>query len=79
MIMQTLVHGTKAFVVKPENLSSGRRLYSHGKDVHVAIVGGGLAGLATAYHLTQKTPETHITIIDKVVPGTGGASSVAGG
>ena len=45
----------------------------------VAIVGGGLAGLATAFHLLQKAPDTKITIFDKALPGCGGASSVAGG
>ena len=46
---------------------------------NVAIVGGGLAGLATAFHLLQKAPNTKITIFDKALPGCGGASSVAGG
>jgi ribulose 1,5-bisphosphate synthetase/thiazole synthase len=45
----------------------------------VGIVGGGLAGLSTAYHLLQKAPGTHITIFDKTTAGLGGASSVAGG
>mmetsp|Transcript_13572 Transcript_13572/g.30316 ORF Transcript_13572/g.30316 Transcript_13572/m.30316 type:complete len:387 (+) Transcript_13572:3-1163(+) len=52
-----------------------RRLMSHS----VGIVGGGLAGLSTAYHLLKKSPSTDITIIDRQSPGTGGASSVAGG
>jgi glycine/D-amino acid oxidase-like deaminating enzyme len=56
-------------------------------------VGGGLAGLSTAYHLLDKSANKNstntmyenegqtldITIFDKVAPGTGGASSVAGG
>jgi glycine/D-amino acid oxidase-like deaminating enzyme len=46
----------------------------------VAIIGGGLAGLSTAYHLLQKSPSSiEITIIDKALPGAAGASSVAGG
>ena len=45
----------------------------------VGIIGGGLAGLSTAYHLLEKSPSTDITIIDQTSPGTGGASSVAGG
>ena len=49
------------------------------ESLDVAIVGGGLAGLATAFHLLQKAPNTNITIFDKAVPGCGGASSVAGG
>lgn len=47
---------------------------------NIAIVGGGLAGLSTAYHLLLKTgDDTKITIIDRANPGEGGASSVAGG
>ncbi|KAG7354705.1 FAD dependent oxidoreductase [Nitzschia inconspicua] len=46
----------------------------------VGIVGGGLAGLSTAYHLLQKQPTLDITILDVTSgPGEGGASSVAGG
>ena len=59
----------------------------------VAIVGGGLAGLSTAYHLLDSSIEQreerggggggggglHITIFDKAEVGEGGASSVAGG
>lgn len=46
----------------------------------LAIVGGGLAGLSTAFHLLEKTPHTfQITIIDKAPVGQAGASSVAGG
>jgi len=48
---------------------------------HIGIIGGGLAGLSTAYHILKKTHPSvpRITIIDKNVPGKGGASSVAGG
>lgn len=46
----------------------------------VAIIGGGLAGLSTAYHLLDKLGgNVRITVIDKAEPGQGGASSVAGG
>lgn len=45
----------------------------------IGIIGGGLAGLSTAYHLLEKCPSADITIIDRQAPGTGGASSVAGG
>jgi len=47
---------------------------------NIGIVGGGLAGLSTAFHMLQKTNGAcHITIYDKGPVGTGGASSVAGG
>lgn len=49
----------------------------------VAIVGGGLAGLSTAYHLLQKTqrsgPLVEICVFDNHPVGTGGASAIAGG
>lgn len=55
----------KLFSTKPEN---------------IAIVGGGLGGLSTAYHLRQTLgQDTQITIFDKCNVGEGGASSVAGG
>jgi ribulose 1,5-bisphosphate synthetase/thiazole synthase len=44
----------------------------------IAIVGGGLAGLALAHNLLQKSG-VHVTIYDKAGVGQGGASSVAGG
>ena len=45
----------------------------------VAIVGGGLAGLSTAYHLLEQERSLKITIFDKTPVGRGGASAVAGG
>lgn len=45
----------------------------------IGIVGGGLAGLSTAFHLLQKRKSVEITILDKAPVGTAGASSVAGG
>ena len=52
-----------------------------------AIVGGGLAGLSTAYHLLDVAGKeekdaprrVRITVYDKADVGEGGASSVAGG
>ena len=53
---------------------------------NIAIVGGGLAGLSTAYHLLDIASRDddvrkglRITIFDKAKVGEGGASSVAGG
>jgi hypothetical protein len=46
----------------------------------IAIVGGGLAGLSTAFHLLEKTQgKLEVTIFDTAPVGTKGASSVAGG
>lgn len=46
----------------------------------VAIVGGGLAGLSTAFHmLEQSNKALDLTIIDTHQVGVGGASAVAGG
>ena len=45
----------------------------------IGIIGGGLAGLSTAYHILEKCPSADVTIIDRNSPGAGGASSVAGG
>lgn len=49
----------------------------------VAIVGGGLAGLSTAFSLLSKTSSSgqvpRITVFDTENPGCGGASAVAGG
>ncbi len=53
---------------------------------NIAIIGGGLAGLSTSYHLldiasgdSDVQKRLHITIFDKAEVGEGGASSVAGG
>jgi hypothetical protein len=47
---------------------------------NIAIVGGGLAGLSTAFHLLEKTSSRcQVTIFDTAPVGTAGASSVAGG
>lgn len=79
--------GIEAMLNKPF-LGGGKRLASGGistsflsasKASSVAIIGGGLAGLSTAFHLLDKAPNTKITIFDKKDPGLGGASSVAGG
>ena len=58
-------------------LGSSRR--QPDSNQHIAIIGGGLAGLSTAYYLLEKAPGLSITVIDKGEPGTGGASAVAGG
>lgn len=59
--------------------STAANLWSSAGPNNVGIIGGGLAGLATAFHLTEKRPSANLTIIDKALPGVGGASSVAGG
>mmetsp|Transcript_11020 Transcript_11020/g.16879 ORF Transcript_11020/g.16879 Transcript_11020/m.16879 type:complete len:431 (+) Transcript_11020:174-1466(+) len=47
----------------------------------ISIVGGGLAGLSTAYHFLTKIDDRNasVTIYDKCPVGEGGASAVAGG
>lgn len=56
---------------------------SSGTDVtaprSVAIIGGGLAGLSTAYHLLENSSGIDITVFDVAEVGCGGASAVAGG
>lgn len=43
------------------------------------VVGGGLAGLSTAFHLLEKCSSIEVTIVDQEEVGCGGASSVAAG
>ena len=45
----------------------------------IAIIGGGLAGLSTVFHLLEKQPDINVTVFDRTAVGTGGASSVAAG
>lgn len=44
----------------------------------VAIIGGGLAGMGTAFHLLDKSDTVQVTVFDKASVGAAGASSVAG-
>jgi len=76
-------------------LLSSTRLASTLSSPHetkrIAIVGGGLAGLSTVFHLLEQAinnsnsqeytvqPPLNITVFDKSTAGSGGASSVAGG
>jgi oxygen-dependent protoporphyrinogen oxidase len=32
---------------------------------HIVILGGGLAGLSSAYHLSRKFPDTPITVLEE--------------
>ena len=74
-----LKFGRKPQVRRSFSSSSSPLSLSASNLTRVAIVGGGLAGLSTAYHLLDKAPYIDITIFDKKPPGLGGASSVAGG
>lgn len=49
------------------------------KPRKIAIIGGGLAGLSTLFHLQENDPNLQITVLDRAKVGTSGASSVAGG
>jgi hypothetical protein len=67
---------------KPHHYMYGTRRRNHHilNGHRVGIIGGGLAGLSTAYHLLEKDPSTDITVFDQhPTPGIGGASAVAGG
>jgi len=74
----TSTYGLNATIVIMKGTSAANVCSSIGPN-NVGIVGGGLAGLSVAFHMIQKKPSVNITIIDKALPGTGGASSVAGG
>jgi ribulose 1,5-bisphosphate synthetase/thiazole synthase len=86
IVMFGLIRRCLALNVKPTTHSKQIqrylifRIFSSNTSKNIAIVGGGLAGLSTAYHLLDKLQgNVHITVIDKADPGEGGASSVAGG
>jgi len=89
----TYHHNYNSKICKSFHQTSSYSLFSSKRDgsiddiksssssmTNVAIVGGGLAGLSTAYHLLDiSSNPMHITIFDKEKVGQGGASSVAGG
>lgn len=78
--IMNLLRFTAAFTNSPPSFSRPHiRLFSITQQ-NIGIVGGGLAGLSTAYHLIEKLGDNaNITIFDQGNPGTCGASSVAGG
>ena len=77
LMMSVVLHLNR----RGRSFSQSHRHRSVGRDApgKVAVIGGGLAGLATVFHILEKRPETEVTVFDKTAIGTGGASSVAGG
>lgn len=45
----------------------------------IVVVGGGLAGLATAYYLTRQDASNHVTLLEKERKCAMGSSSLNGG
>ncbi|RBR07651.1 uncharacterized protein FIESC28_10550 [Fusarium coffeatum] len=41
-----------------QSFNDGRRYVSQAKDANIAVIGGGLTGLSTAYYLAKKLPST---------------------
>jgi FAD dependent oxidoreductase len=72
--------GSTSDIFSTSNIENDR---AQQHQFRLAIVGGGLAGLSTAYHYLSKQvrmeQSCHVTIFDSSTVGTGGASSVAGG
>lgn len=94
LILTMWFHLASAFTAKLSTPTRLRQLHRldlaatnpSGPPQKVAIVGGGLAGLSTAYHLLEQAQtssqqqDLHVTILDKEpIVGEGGASAVAGG
>ena len=75
----TVASASRLFATTPSSTPSATPSHTKPKRRNIAIVGGGLAGLSTTYHLLERMDHVHITVIDKALPGQGGASSVAGG
>ena len=70
-----------AFVRPRRFVRRDMSLWTQQAPRNLAIVGGGLAGLSTAYHFLDKCNDTvaSLTIWDREAVGQGGASAVAGG
>ena len=67
---------TRPFQATYRSFSTAVSADKHG----FTVVGGGLAGLSTVFHLLSKVDNgVHVTVVDKAPVGTAGASAVAGG
>ena len=74
------LHQTSSYSLYSSKVDDKEDKSSSSSIANVAVIGGGLAGLSTAYHLLDiSSNQMHITIYDKEKVGGGGASSVAGG
>ncbi|MDJ1372289.1 NAD(P)/FAD-dependent oxidoreductase [Gulosibacter molinativorax] len=72
------INGDVSFWMRDIGLPTQRASLAGDIEVDVAIVGGGLTGLWTAYYLTKAQPELEIAIVEKYFAGFG-ASGRNGG
>ncbi|AXI77396.1 NAD(P)/FAD-dependent oxidoreductase [Peterkaempfera bronchialis] len=74
----TFVNGDVSFWYREGGLPARRPALPGDLDVDVALVGGGLTGLWTAYYLKQAQPDLRIAVLEKEFAGFG-ASGRNGG
>ena len=57
--------GTALAVLDCRRLPAGRRTFDMTWTADVAIVGGGIVGLATAFQLTRRVPSARVVVLEK--------------